>query len=100
MNARLPASASVAVALALVLAGGATVGNARADDAFGAFMQNQPTAAARSWWAGTAENVKAPQQQDRVASGARGIPVGPSSDRSPVGSTVSRPADAAGHHGH
>ena len=33
MNARLPASASVAVAFALVLAGGAMVGNARADDA-------------------------------------------------------------------
>jgi hypothetical protein len=46
MNTRL----SSVLALALVLAGGAIAGSARADDAFGAYMQNQPIAAARSYF--------------------------------------------------
>lgn len=90
MNARLSACASVAVALALVLAGGTMVGTARADDGFGAYMQNQPVAAARSWWAGTSAYADAPQSQTGNTAGSRVVSTVP---------TVDGRADVVGNHG-
>ena len=90
MSARLPASASIAVALALVLAGGAMIGTARADGAFGAYMQNQPIAAARSWWDGSTAYARAPQPQTGSTAGSRVVSTVP---------TVDGRADVVGNHG-
>ena len=90
MNAGLPASASVAFALALVLGGGAMIGTARADDAFGAYKQNQPIAAARSWWDGTTAYAHAPQSQTGSTAGSRVVSTVP---------TVDGRADVVGNHG-
>jgi len=90
MNARLSASAPVAVALALVLAGEAMVGTARADGAFGAYRQNQPVAAARSWWDGSTAYAHAPQSPTGSTAGSRVVSTVP---------TVDGRADIVGNHG-
>jgi len=90
MNARLYASATVAVAFALVLAGGVMVGTARADGAFGAYMQNQPVAAARSWWDGSTAYAHAPQSQTGGTADSRVVSTVP---------TVGGRADIVGNHG-
>ena len=79
-----------AAAPALALAGGAMITAARADDAFGAWLTNQPIDAARSYWQ--------PNDQTRLvqhyAIGTPGTPGVVSTVP-----TVDGRADIVGHHG-